>query len=821
MSDRRELGILRGMVLAAVTLLLAAGAVTPVAARDVRPGVVVVQLVEPAQPRGLESGVAGLDSLARAYGLTGIRPAFALDWSRNADLKRRFGLDRFVVLQFPDDAPVVEIAARLSQVEGVAHAEPDVIGRGGQVPPNDTHYPDQWHLDNTGQIGGTPGADVSAVEGWAFGTGDPSVVVAVLDTGIDSAHPEFAGRILPGFDFVNEDADPEADHSHGTLVAGITLANANNALQVAGLDWSAKLMPLKVLNASNLGATTDLVDALMWAADNGADVINMSLINYPCSGVLTNAVQYAVAAGCVPVASAGNGGIGNADTSGPGCIPETLSVGATNNRDLRASFSATGAALDVTAPGEGVRTVQYHIYSDGFFNFSGTSAAAPVAAGIAALVRGLDPTLTVDEVRALLESNADDMVGPPSEDVLGRDDSFGWGRANLREALAAVDPDPLRRGRVRPGTLGPGGSALFSVVYTSPSSTPPDFVQVVLSGPQPGTFAMSPSSSAVSTHPALRDGDLTNGEQYEASVVLGTPGAYAFHFEAEEAGSPLRHPAAGEISGPDVTQVLADDVAIAETEVDSTIVFGDFTSTFALDNDSEGIEEVSSVGGPPSQRYSTLDHRYEFDVTGGDQVIFHVNANRVAFWPLEDDRYLFSYSADGGASWTPMLTVTETPAGTYQTFVVPGGAQGQVVVRVEDTDSTPGNTGNDRLFIDHMFFRSEIVPGGGVTVHVASQSVVRVSVGGPNRRAEDTVVIHDQDGQPVAGAQVTASYTGPTSGTATGVTDASGAVVLASEKTKNNLGLEWCFTVTGVTAAGATYDPQANVVTTQCESGPQ
>jgi subtilisin family serine protease len=820
MRHRREVRIVvHGAVFMATALLLA-GAAAPAMAHTVRPGVVVVQLVEAAQTRGLESGVPALDAEARRYGVTGLRAAFDLDWSRNADLKRRFGLDRFLVLQFPADAPVSEIAARLSQVEGVAHAEPDVIGQGGQVPPNDTHFPDQWHLDNTGQIGGTPGADVSAVEGWAFGTGSPAIVVAVLDTGIDSAHPEFAGRIVPGFDFVNEDADPEGDHSHGTLVAGITLANANNALQVAGLDWSAKLMPLKVLDANNLGATTDLVDALVWAADHGADIINMSLINYPCSGALQNALQYAVAAGCVPIASSGNGGVGNADSSGPGCLPETISTGATDNRDRRASFSGTGAALDVIAPGEGVRTVQYHIYSDGFFNFSGTSAAAPVAAGIAALLRGLDPTLTVDEVRALIESNADDQVGPPAEDVLGRDNSFGWGRANLREAMAAVNPDPLRRGRVRPATLGTGGSALFSVVYTSASSTSPDFVRVVLSGPQAGTFAMSPSTSITTAHPSLRDGNLTNGEQYDVGFVLVAAGTYAFHFEAAVGGSPLRYPAAGEISGPDVTQVLADDVALAETSVDSTIFSGNYTATFALDNNSEILDEVSTHGGPPAQRFSTLDHRYQFNVTGGDQVSFHVSASRVAFWPLEDDRYLFSYSVNGGTSWTPMVTVADDPAGTYQTFVLPGGTQGQVLVRVEDTDSTPGNTGLDRLFIDHMFFRSEIVPEA-MTVHVASQNVVRVAVGGPNRRAEDTVVIRNQDGQPVAGAQVNASYTGPTSGTVTGVTNASGAVVLASEKTKNNLGLEWCFTVTAVTVAGATYDPGQNVVTTQCESGPQ
>lgn len=683
----------------------------PESERTFADGRVIVRFATTRAPRGIETGLPDVDAILRARGVREIRPAFRLDWSRNAALKRRHGLDRVYALEFPTGADVERIALTLSGAAGVVHAEPDVIGRGGQIPPDDTHYSDEWHLENSGQSGGAPDADIDAVDGWAVGTGSPAVVLAVLDTGIDSAHPEFSGRIVAGFDFVNNDSNPEADHSHGTLAAGIALANANNAFQVAGVDWNAKLMPVKVLNSSNLGLTTDLVDGIVWATDNGADVISMSLINYPCSGSLRSAIQYARDASAVPVASAGNNGIGNADTSGPGCIPESISVGATDHDDRRASFSATGAALDIVAPGQSVRTVKYRNYTDGFSSFSGTSAAAPVVSGMCSLLLALEPGLLPEEVRTLLQSNAEDGVGPSSEDTPGRDDQFGWGRVNLASTLSAVFPATLRRGGVTPATIGVGQSATFSVVYSSASDTPPDHVRLVLSGPGSGVFDMTSSTSA---HPIFQNGDFTDGEQYDVSPTLNAAGTWAFHFEAAEGGVSARHPEAGELSGPAVTLVLAEDHAIAEASVDSAFVLGDYTSTWALDNVSEALDEVVSSGGPPPDRFSTLDHRFTFDVTGGDAVSFHVNAERVIFWPAEDDRYDFSYSTDGGSSWLPMLTVSTTNAGIdYQTFPLPPGTAGDVRVRVEDTNSTAGTQGIDRVFVDHMFFRSEVAPTPG------------------------------------------------------------------------------------------------------------
>src|SRR5262245_658758 len=141
-------------------------------------------------------------------------------------------------------------AAYLARPE-VEFAQPDYLGQGGFVP-NDTFFSEEWHHSNTGQSGGTPGADLESEAAWDIWRGSNSVVVAVLDTGIDSDHPEFVGRILPGWDFVNDDPDPEDDHGHGTLVTGLLAANANNGFAVAGVDHECMILPIKILDAFNI-----------------------------------------------------------------------------------------------------------------------------------------------------------------------------------------------------------------------------------------------------------------------------------------------------------------------------------------------------------------------------------------------------------------------------------------------------------------------------------------------------------------------------------------------------------------------------------------
>jgi subtilisin family serine protease len=337
------------------------------------------------------------------------------------------------------DSSITEVVNLFANDPRCEYAEPNAIGQRSEFFPNDTFFPRQWYLDNTGQTGGTPDADIDAVEGWQITRGSSAIVVAVLDTGIDSDHPEFQGRILRGYDYVNNDDDPEDDHSHGTYVSGIIAANADNNFSIAGIDHNVQILPVKVLDDRGDGTVFELSQGLIFAAEQGARVINMSLQNYPTdSTTLNDALQFARDAGAILIASAGNGGIGYADVSGPGASPLTISVGATDHNDARADFSGTGKALDLVAPGVDLPTVLFDSNEDNFTPFSGTSAAAPVVSGIATLLLSLDDSLTHNQVLIILAGTSEDLVGPADKDTKGRDDFFGYGRVNMKKALLLV-----------------------------------------------------------------------------------------------------------------------------------------------------------------------------------------------------------------------------------------------------------------------------------------------------------------------------------------------------------------------------------------------
>jgi len=339
-------------------------------------------------------------------------------------------------LSIPDDTTVSVMIDEITHDPRCEDAEPNYIGEGGDFFPNDSSFDKQWHLHNTGQFGGTEDADIDAVEGWQITRGDESITVAVLDSGIDFDNPEFAGRLLPGFDFVNEDPDPQFDEPHGVWVTGVLAANADNSISVSGVDHFAQILPVKVLDAENRGTLSDLVQGLVFSANEGASVISMSLIGYGQSSFLENGLQFARDSGAILIACAGNGGIGDADVSGPGVSPLTISVGATTESDERASFSGTGSALDVVAPGSFIWTVNDRGRSATWF--SGCSAATPIVAGIATLLLSVDPTLSHSDIREILTTTAEDQVGPSGEDTPGRDNFYGHGRVNLFNALSAV-----------------------------------------------------------------------------------------------------------------------------------------------------------------------------------------------------------------------------------------------------------------------------------------------------------------------------------------------------------------------------------------------
>ncbi|MEL6499462.1 MAG: S8 family serine peptidase [Planctomycetota bacterium] len=340
-------------------------------------------------------------------------------------------------------------ARAVASLEGVISAEPNAIGDGSgfrMTAPDDTFFGDQWHHSNTGQAGGTPGADIETPAAWQYTTGDVSTVIAVLDTGIDWNHADFAGRVLPnGYDFVNEDADPEADHPHGPQVTACIVANADNAFGVAGVDLEASVLPIKVLSISNRGTTFDLIQGIDFAAARtDVHIISMSLINYPGSDALRASLDNATASGKVLIScGANNGGI--ADVSWPGASPATITIGSTTRTDERASFSGRGASIDFVAPGQGIVTIEPFTDEDRSDLVSGCSFATPIAAGVAGLIRAealrLGVPFTHDLVMDMLAAGAEDQVGDPFEDTPGRDDFMGHGRINARATLHAMQRD--------------------------------------------------------------------------------------------------------------------------------------------------------------------------------------------------------------------------------------------------------------------------------------------------------------------------------------------------------------------------------------------
>ncbi len=281
---------------------------------------------------------------------------------------------------------------------------------------------------------------IRADRAWTLTNGSPGVTVAVVDSGIDAGHPEFAGRLLPGYDFIEQDNQPQDACGHGTHVSGIIAANANNAQGIAGMDWQSKLLPVRVLDGDCLGDILGVASGIIWAADRGAKVINLSLGSFSPSALLEDAVFYAYSRGAAVISAAGNvGGLGVLYPAAYDAY--VLGVGATDSGDFRYVFSSTGPAVDVVAPGFGILSTTPRgafwferapeFVSRRYGLMTGTSMAAAYAAGAASLLLAHDPARfdTPDKLYEALRETAEDL-GPP-----GEDDQFGKGILQVDAAL--------------------------------------------------------------------------------------------------------------------------------------------------------------------------------------------------------------------------------------------------------------------------------------------------------------------------------------------------------------------------------------------------
>jgi len=342
----------------------------------------------------------------------------------------------------------VSAYARNSRVE---YVEPNYIA---SALVNDTEFERQWGLNNTGQqtcnttgdicVEGASDADVDAPEAWIVTTGSPEVKIAILDSGIDQDHPDLMDKVDVNVEFTDSETSNDL-YGHGTHVAGIAAADTNNEIGVAGVGYESTLMNVKVLGDTGYGAYSWIAEGIIWAADNGADVINLSLGGPRKSTTLESAVDYAWGQGVVIVAAAGNSS--NPSKTYPGYYDKCIAVAATNNNDVKASFSSYGSWVDVAAPGENVySTFPNHPFylqtvygrSQNYDFGNGTSMSTPFVAGIAALVWAENPTLSNQDVRNKIEQTADAVVGTGSY--------WTWGRVNACNAVggncSGVVPTP-------------------------------------------------------------------------------------------------------------------------------------------------------------------------------------------------------------------------------------------------------------------------------------------------------------------------------------------------------------------------------------------
>ncbi len=334
--------------------------------------------------------------------------------------------------------------------------------------PDDSYFDDQWHFETLG-----------LEEAWETGTGDNSIVVAVLDTGVDLDHPDLVNNLwrngdeiegdgldndgngyiddVHGWDYVGYDGDPAPDHgvgsdmgsiSHGTFIAGTIGAMTNNGEGVAGINWDVKIMSVRILDNHGVGGSALARQGVEYAVENGADVINLSFTGYDPDNTFRRAIREAYEAGVVVVAAVGNtsGGGTNVDNRAifPACFGERadedwiLGVASTDENDVKSDFSNYGSiCTDISAPGENITSTVYQ--SDSWTGFeeyyeegwSGTSMAAPMVAGAAALLKATYNSLDPNDIKSILKLSVDPVTA--YGDARGK---MGAGRLNIANAMA-------------------------------------------------------------------------------------------------------------------------------------------------------------------------------------------------------------------------------------------------------------------------------------------------------------------------------------------------------------------------------------------------
>jgi len=384
--------------------------------------------------------------------------------------EKRSGFDRWYIVKLSGKTSVEKALALFQKSPLVETAIPEYYAY-LHVVPNDTYYANNWGHNNTAQLPayqggshsgpgvGTIGFDSDAQLAWdqGQGYGSQATIIAILDTGVDLVHPDL--RLVTGYDYGDNDGNPQddsAENGHGTCTSGIAAAKANNALGITGVAGNCSVMPLKVITSAGDITYTAIENALAHAADNGASVGSMSFGGGSSTTAMDDALAYAYNHGVVLFASSGNG---NASTvSYPARNENVISVGAASPTGQRKNTSSSDGenwwgsnygqntqdapnSIDLMAPtilpATDISGTGGYSSNDYFMWFNGTSCSCPYAAGVAALVKSKDPTLTPDQIRTILTTTATDMT---FDGGAGWDRYTGYGLVNANDALTAVTP---------------------------------------------------------------------------------------------------------------------------------------------------------------------------------------------------------------------------------------------------------------------------------------------------------------------------------------------------------------------------------------------
>ena len=304
------------------------------------------------------------------------------------------------------------VIARLKHHPHIKFAELDHLFHSSFVP-NDQYYSKAWHHTKIG----TPTA-------WD-NTRGAGVTIAILDTGVDSTHPDLASNIVPGWNFYSNNSNTADVNGHGTAVAGVAAASTNNTIGVASMAGSSKIMPVRVADANATASASTVAKALTWVADKGVRVANISYSGIPGNLTIQNAAQYMKNKNGLVIVAAGNSGtdLGYAATT------TMIPVSATDSNDIKTSWSSFGKYVAISAPGKDIwTTFRNTVYGIGW----GTSMATPVTAGTVALMMAVNSKLSSTQIESLLFSTAKDLG------TTGRDSYYGYGRVNTAAAVQAA-----------------------------------------------------------------------------------------------------------------------------------------------------------------------------------------------------------------------------------------------------------------------------------------------------------------------------------------------------------------------------------------------